>query len=339
MKRPLIVQVPAFVVTRVVINTMIRMVYPFLYIFGHGLGVDLRALSIGLTLRSASGIFGPFLASVGDVRGRKTGMLFGVFLFTTGVSLMVIWPTYLAFVATLVLTMVGNLVFTPSMQAYLGDRIPYQRRGRVLALTEFGWSISFIIGVPLIGLAIARLGWLAPFPLLAGLGVTALGVLALLLPNDRPAAGDRQGLWQSLRTVLTFAPALAGIALAISVSGSNELVNVIFGVWLEDAFQVKIAALAAASAIIGISELGGESLVSVFSDRLGKRRSVSIGLAVNSLAVLALPWLGRSLTGALVGLFFFYLSFEFTVVSAIPMMTEIMPNSRATLMAIFVACF
>jgi len=60
-------------------------------------------------------------------------------------------------------------------------------------------------------------------------------------------------------------------------------------------------------------------------------------LLLNCLAALALPLLGRSLPGALVGLFLFYISFEFTIVSAIPMMTEIMPAARATLLATSIA--
>ncbi len=105
--------------------------------------------------------------------------------------------------------------------------------------------------------------------------------------------------------------------MCISMSASNELVNLTFGTWLEGAFQVKIAALAAASVVIGASELSGEMLVSGLVDRLGKRRAVVIGLALNGLVVLALPLVGRTLTGALVGLFLIYLTFEFTVVSRI----------------------
>jgi MFS family permease len=70
---------------------------------------------------------------------------------------------------------------------------------------------------------------------------------------------------------------------------------------------------------------------------LGKRRAVSIGLITNAGAALALLWLGRSLTGALIGLFFFYLTFEFTIVSAMPLMTEVFPAARATFMAMFIA--
>jgi predicted MFS family arabinose efflux permease len=55
------------------------------------------------------------------------------------------------------------------------------------------------------------------------------------------------------------------------------------------------------------------------------------------LAALALIFLGRTQAGALVGLFFFYLTFEFTLVSSIPLMTELLPSARATLMAFNVA--
>ena len=337
MKRSLSVQLTAFIATRGIINTMLRMVYPFLPIFGHGLGVDLRMLSLGITIRSASGVFGPFLAAIGDTRGRRAGMLFGVGLFTAGAGLLVLWPSYPAFVLSLVLGIMANFVFAPSMQAFLGDRVPYERRGLVLALTEIGWSLAFIVGVPLVGLLIDRSGWSAPFPWLTGLGVLAFIVLAVLLPHDRPVRSSRTNLWTNLRTVLGYWPALASVMVCICMAASNELVNLTFSSWLEGAFQVKIAALAAASAVIGASELSGEVLVSGLVDRLGKCRSVIIGLALNGLVVLALPSIGRTLTGALVGLFFIYLTFEFTVVSSIPLMTEVVPHARATFMAITVA--
>jgi MFS transporter, DHA1 family, inner membrane transport protein len=337
LKRTLFVQVPAFIGVRTVINTMVRMVYPFLPIFGRGLEVDLRMLTLAITFRSASGVLGPLLASVGDSYGRKTGMLFGISLFTAGAFIMVIWPSYPAFVLSLVLGIMANFVFIPSMQAFLGDRVPYERRGMVLGLSELGWSLSFILGVPLAGLVIDRHGWRAPFPWLTGLGLLAMLVIWLILPGDRPTAAVRPALMKNLGLVITFWPAISGILFALALSASNELVNLTFGTWLEQIFQVKIAALAVASAIIGISELSSEVMVTGLVDWLGKRRAVVIGLAVNGVAALALPFLGRSLTGALAGLFFIYLSFEFTLVSSLPLMTEVVPAARATFMSTYIA--
>jgi predicted MFS family arabinose efflux permease len=89
--------------------------------------------------------------------------------------------------------------------------------------------------------------------------------------------------------------------------------------------------------VIGIAEFLGEISVGGLTDRLGKIRAVTAGLILNGLAALALPVLGSSQTGALAGLFLFYLTFEFTVVSIIPMMTEVLPTARATLMASYIA--
>lgn len=328
---------PAFTAIRTILNTMHRMVYPFLAVFARGLGVDIASMSYALTARSIIGGLGPFAASVADSRGRKFGLLFGLGLFTLGAALVVFWPTFLALAFALTLTTLGKYVFDSAMHAYLGDNVPYERRGLAVAIAEMGWSLGFILGVPLMGFLIARHGWMAPFPLLTLLGLLAFIGLFFLLPKDAKPVNSDNSLWTNFRSVLTNATALAGLSLGLLASTANETVNLIFGVWLEDSFGLKIAALGAASAVIGISELCGESLVALFTDRLGKPRAVAIGLLTNSLAALLLPFIGGTQAGALIGLFFFYLSFEFTLVTIISLMTEVLPEARATLISFNVA--
>ncbi|MEW6716619.1 MAG: MFS transporter [Chloroflexota bacterium] len=333
-------QILYFTFTRVILNTTYRMAYPFLGVFARSLGVDLQTMSFALTARSVAGGFGPFMASIADTRGRKFGMLAGLGMFICGVVLVVFWPVYPSLVVSLILTTLGKYLFDPSMQAYLGDRVPYERRGRTIAVTEFGWSLAFILGVPVMGFLIARHGWLAPFPLLTVLGLLLFASLWTFLPNDRsqsassihPGYGSNL-LKSNFHIVLTSAPALAGLAVGFLATIANESVNLVFGVWLEDSFGLQIGALGASAAVIGIAELSGEGMVAAFVDRLGKPRALAIGLISNSLAALLLPLLGHSEIGALVGLFLFYITFEFTIVSIIPMMTEILPQARATMMA------
>ncbi len=316
---------------------MFRMVYPFLAAFGRGMGVDLPTLTLAITLRSFAGAFSPFLGSIGDNRGRKVGMLFGLSLFILGLGLVVIWPTFPAFLFALVFSVLGKYTYDPSMQAYLGDRVVYKRRGRVLAITELSWSLSFIVGVPLMGLLVARYGWTAPFPVLTLLGVLAFGVLAWMLPGEVIRVASQSGLGAKFRKILAYPPVLAGLAMVLLVSCANEVVNLVFGIWLENSFGLMIAALGAASAVIGLSELGGESLAVAITDRLGKPLAVGLGVGLNCLAVLILPILGMNTSGALAGLFLFYLTFEYALVSSVPMMTEVLPTARATVLAVAVA--
>lgn len=323
-----------FIAARLVINATYRMIYPFLRAFASGMGISLEAALLPLSGRSFVGMLGPLLAPVADRYGRKAGMLLGLGIYTAGVGLVAAWPVFPSFIAALVLANLGNQVFLPAMQAYLGDRIPYRRRGRVMALTELSWSLSFILLVPLMGWLIARLGWTAPFWALTGLGALAFIWLAWRIPSDRAVEpGKPPALWQGLKQVLTSPAALAALSFGLLITLANEVVNVVFGVWMGDAFGLDIAALGAASTIIGVAELGGEGATAALVDRIGKKRAVVAGLALTSLAALALPWFGQSLWGGLAGLFFFYLGFEFTLVSYIPVMTEVMPQARATLMA------
>ncbi len=313
------------------------MIYPFLSYFAKGMGVDLRTISYAVTTRSLMGMISPFLASVADSRGRKAGMLIGTFTFTVAVCLVVFWPTFTAFFISLSLGIIGYLIFVPSLQAYLGDQVPYEKRGRVLGITEFAWSLSAIIGLPLVGLIIARHGWMAPFPLIALLGTLAFILLAWMLPKDPTPQIGNPGFISNLRKVVTYPPAIAALIMASLYTAANETITLVYGVWVEQTFSLSIASLGATALAIGISELGGEGLVTAFTDKIGKRRALAIGIVGNCLATLALPVFGRWLVGALICLFLIYLTFEFTMVSGIPMMTEILPSARATMLAAHMA--
>jgi MFS transporter, DHA1 family, inner membrane transport protein len=327
-------QLLIFMILRTILNTLHRMVYPFLAVFARGLGVEYTTLSFVVTLRSFIGMFAPVLGTIADQRGRRFGMLLGIFLFIVGMTLVAIAPSFWTFSFALLLAILSKYLFDPSMQAYFGDRIPYERRGTALAITEGSWSMAFILGVPAMGWLISRFGWNAPFPLLAGLGLAMFIVVWRIVPRNDPHHSQPTATSvKNVRAVLTSIPALAGISIALWASAANELINLIFGVWLEDSFGLKIAALAGASAVIGLSELSGEGLVALTTDRLGKPRALVLGLIGNILASLLLPIVGRTEIGALVGLFLFYITFEYVLVSHIPLMTEVMPSARATLLS------
>jgi predicted MFS family arabinose efflux permease len=318
---------------RTILNTAHRMVYPFLPVFARGLGVDISTMSLLMTARSLLGTTSPLFAPIADRRGRKFGMLTGIVIFTIGAGVVAIHPSFWTLALALMLAMVGKYMFDPAMQAYFGDRIPYHQRGTALAVTEVAWSLSFIAGVPLVGFLIDRFGWSAPFPLFTILGLAIFFVVWRIVPRKDPHHNPASNSRDNYRAVLTSVPALAGISIALWASAANELVNVIFGVWLEDSFGLKIIALAGASAVIGISELSGEGLVALTTDRLGKPLALTIGLISNALAAILLPFIGQTQVGALIGLFLFYITFEYTLVSHIPLMTELVPSARATMLS------
>lgn len=291
-------------------------------------------MSLLMVARSLLGITSPLFAPISDRRGRKFGMLAGIFIFTLGVGLVAIHPSFWTLAIALMLAMVGKYMFDPAMQAYFGDRIPYHQRGTALAVTEVSWSMAFIAGVPVVGFLIDRYGWSAPFPIFTILGLAIFFIIWRIIPREDPYHKLTSNSRDGYRAVFTSVPAMAGISIAMWASAGNELVNIIFGVWLEDSFGLKIIALAGASAVIGISELSGEGLVAFTTDKLGKPLALTIGLVGNAMASILLPIIGQTQTGALVGLFLFYITFEYVMVSHIPLMTELVPSARATILSI-----
>lgn len=319
-----------YTLIRVVMNTAYRMIYPFLAVFARGLGVEVSVVSGLVANRALIGVMYPFLFPFIETRGRKFGMLLGLSLFVLAMGMVALYPSLTTLGIGLVLGFLGRSIFDPSLTSYVADHIAYEKRGTAIGILEFAWSLAFVLGVPAAAWIIARSSWSAPFGLMGVLGLIAFGFLLFTLRDSKKPVHHADGIFGNVKAILTSPVVLITFSIGMTVSAANEVVNLMFGVWLEDSFKLQIAALAGASAIIGLSELGGEGFVTLFVDRIGKVRATGYGIVANCLAALLLPLIGRSETGALIGLFLFYITFEFTIVSIIPLVTEVMPSARAT---------
>ena len=125
--------------------------------------------------------------------------------------------------------------------------------------------------------------------------------------------------------------------MGLGLVSANQVVNVFYSTWLSEKFNLETVALGVASIVIGFSELGGEGICALVVDRLGKERSILLGFISNSVVALLLPLMDHSLTAALIWLFLFFMTFEYTIVANLPLMTEVLPRARTTMLAAFVA--
>ena len=335
--RKINLNIALFTLTRTAVNTSYRMVYPFLPIFAQGLGVEPATLAMALSIRSFLGIFGPFLATIADTYDRKVGMLLGIGLFTAGSGLIGLWPSFWAFILGISLVLLGNGVFIPSMNAFLGDHIPYEKRGRVLAITEMSWALAFIIGIPLVQVGIESYSWVTPFLIFFIIGVILLALSIWLVPSGKVVQSKGNTPLRNLRQVFRSWPAVAGLLAGVLFTSANETINLIFGVWIGQQFGLDFSALTAASVVIGLSEFGGEVMTGIWLDAVGKRRMIWIFLGLNSMAALLLPFAGKKIGWAMAGLGFFYITFEIVLVSALTLMSEVIPTARATMLAVTIA--
>jgi predicted MFS family arabinose efflux permease len=319
-------------VARLALNLQFRIVYPFLPSIARGLGISLAGAGVLLAIRAMAGVASPVYGAMAERYGRRALMLVGLAALVLGAGLVVIAPGFaLAGIAFAALGF-SKASFDPAMQAYVGDSVPYDRRGRIMSILELPWSLSWFVGVPLAGLAIAWAGWRLPFAAIAVLGACALVAMLRLCPfcgrsperngeEARPASG-----WLSL-------PALAALGVSLCLVMANDNVFVVYGAWMESQFGLTVAALGLFSGVIAVAELAGELGAAGFLDRIGKRRGILLGIILNAAAYLALPQLTGTLGRALFGVALVFLTFEFSIVSLIPLISELAPGARAVILA------
>jgi predicted MFS family arabinose efflux permease len=103
---------------------------------------------------------------------------------------------------------------------------------------------------------------------------------------------------------------------------------IIHGEWLRSQYGLGAVALGTVALVFGVADLGGSVLVSLVTDRLGKRRSVLIGMVVTAAAFLLMPFLDVGLVPAVASIALARFSFEFCIVSHIPLLSEQVPEQR-----------
>jgi predicted MFS family arabinose efflux permease len=161
-------------------------------------------------------------------------------------------------------------------------------------------------------------------------------LLGKVIPRDGGSSTDparKVSIIATLKQLIRKRPAAGMLGFAFWLSMGNDNLFVVFGAWLEQDFNVSLIALGFSSSVIGAAELMGESMTALCADRIGLKRSLVIGLILTALSYAVLPLIGTCLAAALSGLFFLFLSFEFTIVCSFSLSTELLPTARATMMA------
>jgi len=329
------------------LNVPVRLTVYFLPAISRGLGVSLAAASLLVSLRSLAGISAPLFGLVSDRIGAHRMMTLGLSLLVAGAAVVVGLPWYAAVMLGFAILGVSKSAYDPAMQAFVGNRVPYERRGRALGIVELSWSASLLL-MPVSGVLIDRLGWRAPFGMVAFLGAAAWWLTRRFLsPLQQTATGDRRNsateriglrplsralfpFWQDRDTRL----ALTTTALLIL---AQDCIMVVFGAWMEHRFGLSLAALGLVTLVIGVAELLAELGVAFFSDRWGKRRAVFVGVLGMVIGYLVLPNLTEHLSYALLGTALLTLAFEFSIVGLVPIVSGLNAESRGTLMSLNVA--
>ncbi|MBE2234028.1 MAG: MFS transporter [Anaerolinea sp.] len=321
---------------RLVVDTAVRLFYPFLPEISRGLGITLSQGGLLLALRSAMVFPSPLFGAWSDRHGPR-GLLTAALL-TQAVGLW--WLSTAQGLASaippIILLGLASTAFIPNLQATVAAHVPFHRRGRVVGIIEFSWAITGLVILPLVGITMVQAGWQAPLRILAGLSLAVAPLPSLLPRGHRPAATVGRSFRQLAGAVWQSPSARAAILVNGLIFVAAESFFVTYGAWLEQSFGMAPNQIGRVAALLGLAELLASGGSSLFIDRLGKRRGVGLGLAAMTLTLALLPLLERSQALAVAGMAVFTLAFEWSIVSHISLLSEQAPLARGTVLSLAV---
>ncbi len=334
------------ITARIIVDTGVQLFNPFLPLIAAGLGTSVVVMGRLVSLRSAMGLLSPAFGAAADRYGYRLVLRIGLLLSAAGMLVVGVSPSAWPAAFGMVVAGLGMAAFVPTLHAYLSARLPYSRRGRGLGMLEYSWALTGIFGLYLMGQLINAAGWRAPFFVLSA-GLVVMAVVFSALPSardanvhpheDHPKPARTSVIARTLNFFRLGDNARSAYA-AIGVSSFNHFAAVqlmiVYGAWFSAEYGLGAAQLGTVALIFGFFDLTASVSVSLFSDRIGKRRSVLIG-SVGALAgYLLLPWLNTGMVIAVLGVAVTRGFFEFSIVSCIPLLSEQVPAQRAKVMTL-----
>ena len=330
---------------RLLTDTVGQLFNPFLTIFAAGMGIDVVTLGRLLSLRLVTGIFTPIIGALADRHGYRRMLRLALLCLIMGLLLLGSNGGMVVLVTGMVILGLGQAGFVPTLHAYLSARLPYHIRARGLGILEYSWALAGIVGLFIIGQLMGVSGWRTPLFVLAG-GLACIWLLFSLLP---PAHADHShrvaaptpaptARWRQLVNFFDLGvharSAYSAILADALLFYAGMHLMVVYGAWLNAQYGLAAAALGSVALLMGCLDLVGSVSVSLFTDRIGKRRSVILGTAGMLIGYALLPFLNTTLVVAVAGIAVTRGCFEFAIVSQISLLSEQVPDQRGKMMSL-----
>ncbi len=319
--------------TRFLMDTNTRMFYPFTTYMAEGLGLSLEAMGWLLFLRSIVGVIGPLFGMLSDRYGLRRMMILAL----VGRGLSAAWLAFTHGWGTLLPMVIqgwGLAAFVPAMQAYFGEVAPKEKLGRVMGMIEFSWASVALFSLPLVGWAIQNYGWQTPLFAICALQLAGALLVWRVLPRVKARQQESAMQWSDVGKVFRKSNVLAAFFIAFTLYSSVSAFITLWGIWLALGFNLDAATIGLATTGIGVAELAGALLASLFIDRIDKRFSSSLAMTVLFVGYLLLPLVPNSFVVVFIMLMALSLIFELGICSVIPLFTEQETTARGTAMAL-----
>lgn len=311
-------------------NTALRWIPPFLPTLERAFGATTTQMTTVLGVGEAAGLSTMFVGKHLDRGHERAVMVSGLGLISMS-AVVALGGSLLTFAISFVMLILGVANFTVAGHTWISHRVDYRWRARSIGLFETSWALALLVGGPAVALLIKGFGWRGPFVMVAVACAAAAVMVGLTLPathgqrTDEPTAGAEDSLTPQAWSVLVGSAVMAMSGLSVFV---------ISGTWLDDRFGVGTAGLGYIVMGFGAVELLASTGTAAFADRLGKLRSVLVGLVGIFVGLVAMLSADDRLALGVLGLVVLLLGFEFGFVTSLSLVSEAMPGARGKTLAL-----
>ncbi len=321
---------------KLLIDTTIQLFNPFLTIIAAGVGISAVSLGGLVALRSLMGLSAPFIGTIADKIGYRKIMQLSLILSGTGMLLAGLSQNVVLFSIAIILTGIGHVGYTPNLHAYLSTKLPYKKRARGIGIIEYSWALAGIAGLFTAGFLIDLFSWRAPF-IFFGILLLIVSIIYLTLPVTHLEKKETK-LRSHKNSFFDLGRNSRSAWGTIIIQGLNLFaimqVMIIHGGWLNIEYGLSPAYLGTIALIFGGTDLLASIYVSIAVDKIGKKKSVAIGVAGMTIGYILMPFLNTGLYLAVLGLIIPRIFFEFATVSNLALLTEQVPEQRGKVMSL-----
>jgi predicted MFS family arabinose efflux permease len=220
----------------------------------------------------AGGVSGLAATTYVDRFGRKRLLLLCYAMFCLASVGCALAPTYGVLLAARLLAGVFGGVIAALCHTIVGEIIPFERRGRAMAIVMTAFSLATVAGVPA-GLLLAELwGWHAPFFAVASLGAMLWVRAALSMPalDAHLSWKERPALWRGIAQVLADRNHLKALAFTALLMSSGFLVIPYIALYVRSNTQIRSDELPYMYLFGGLLSIATARLIGRVTDRRGK---------------------------------------------------------------------
>ena len=318
--------ITAVTIARLVANAAYRFAPLFLATIARGFDVSLSTLGFAIFASELSGFASPFAGRIVDRLTHRNSMVLGLVGSAVGCTIAAVSTSPLIFAVGVTVLALTKQSFDLGLGAWIADHVPYNQRGKIVGLTETAWALGLLVGVSIMGLITAATNWRIGFAFAVLCLIVSMFVIFNRVTNEARVVHESHSTTPQRVTGNSWLVVFA--MFCIMCSAQNLFVT--FGAWLEDEFQFGAARLAIAGFSLGLVELVASVSSSRQTDKWGKERSIALGALLVIPGGIFLCLGSNNLIIGLIGVFIYFLGFEFSVVSLLSLATSLVPNSPGT---------